>query len=62
MKSGLIIEDWCHGQSVNEKHETWKLKHTEIEYIGQAWHISVQIYRGSRLNLGANLNLILGLV
>ena len=34
------------------------IKHIEIEYIGQAWHISVEIYRGSRLNLVAILGLV----
>ena len=34
------------------------IRHTEIEYIGQAWHISIQIYRGSRLNSGAILGLL----
>ena len=54
VKRGLIIEDWCHGQSENEKHKNLVLiKHAEIEYIGQAWHISVQIYKNSRLNSGA---------
>ena len=34
------------------------IKHAEIEYIGQVWHISVQIYKGSRLNSGAVLGMV----
>ena len=33
-------------------------KHAEIEYIGQAWHISVQIYKNSKLNSAAILGMV----